>query len=207
MGSSLDRQGQIKPETLSSYLSALRSYHIEHELPINVFGSLRPKGSPSFLQTKPCVCPSLKRYSPGSPTTPPSIVNTNEINLDTAYKVAPTTWRNYLQKGLVSSQLLQLTRPDVSFSEFDQYVTLRLKRSKTDTQHCGVLIIIAVTYEQTCPVAALRRLFNQDPRPSDAPLFSCSNNVALSRRYVMGRLSLLQRLPCYLEPKEYPLPY
>ena len=43
----------------------------------------------------------------------------------------------YLRKGRVSSQLLHLTRSDVSFSEFDQYVTLRLKHSKTDTQHCG----------------------------------------------------------------------
>ena len=52
MGSSFDRQVQIKPETLSSYLSALRPYHIEHELPVDVFGSLRLKGSPSFLQTR-----------------------------------------------------------------------------------------------------------------------------------------------------------
>lgn len=108
-------------------------------------------------------------------------VNTNEISLDTAYKVA---W------ALTASfQDVELTGSDVSFFEFDQYVTLRLKRNS------GVLIIIAATYEQTCPVAALQRLFNQD-LPSDASLFCCGDTVAFSRRYVIDKASPKLRVSC-----------
>lgn len=193
-----NKQGQIKPETLLSFLSALRSYHIEHELPVQVFQSLRLKqlirGGKSFFPSSkalrlPITKDILSKISTHSP------INTNEINLDTAYKVA---WAGFLRLGEItyekselphdSFQALHLTRPDVSSSEFDQYVTLRLKRSKTDTQHTRVLVIIAATYEQTCPFAALRRLFNQDPRPSDAPLFCRSNTIAFSRRWAIDRL-------------------
>ncbi len=52
-----------------------------------------------------------------------------------------------------------LTRSDISFAEGDQYAILYLKRSKTDTEHTGVQIILAATGEQMCPVAALRKLF------------------------------------------------
>lgn len=100
-------------------------------------------------------------------------VNTNEISL------TPRT--RWLGRALTASfQDLQLSGSDVCFFEFDQYVTLRLKRNS------GVLIIIAATYEQTCPVAVLQRLFNQD-LPSNASLFCCGNTVAFSRRYVIDK--------------------
>ncbi len=80
----------------------------------------------------------------------------------------------------------KLTRLDISFAEGDQYATLQLKQRKTDIEHTGVQIILAATGEQTCPVASLKRLFIQDPRPPNAPLlrlssvaFSCQNVVAI----------------------------
>ena len=81
----------------------------------------------------------------------------------------------------------KLTRSDFLFAEGDQYATLRLKRSKTDVEHIGVQIILAATGEQTCPVAALRRLFIQDSRPPNAPLFRLSS-VAISRQNVVAIL-------------------
>ncbi len=63
-----------------------------------------------------------------------------------------------------------LTRSDISFAEGDQYAILRLKRSKINMEHTGVQIILAATGELTCPVAALRRLFIQDPCSPNAPL-------------------------------------
>ena len=75
----------------------------------------------------------------------------------------------------------KLTRSDISFAEGDQYATLRFKRSKTDVEHTWVQIILAATGEQKCPVAALRRLFIQDPRLPNAPLFNLSS-VTFSRR-------------------------
>ncbi len=64
-----------------------------------------------------------------------------------------------------------LTRSNISFADWDQYVILRLKQSKTDSENTRVQIILAATGEPTCPVAALRKLFIQDPCPPNAPLF------------------------------------
>ena len=64
-----------------------------------------------------------------------------------------------------------LTRSDISFAEGDQYAILRLKRSKTDTDHTGVQFMLAATGERKCPIAALKKLFIQDPRPANAALF------------------------------------
>ena len=42
---------------------------------------------------------------------------------------------------------------------------LRHKQSKTDTNHTGVLIMLAATNDATCPVTALRSLFTHNPQP------------------------------------------
>ena len=80
-----------------------------------------------------------------------------------------------------------LTRLDILFAESDQYAILQLKRSKTDTEHTGVQIILAATGEPTCPVAALRRLFIQDPHPPNALLFRLQSS-AFSRQAVVNIL-------------------
>lgn len=48
-------------------------------------------------------------------------------------------------------------------------------------------IILAATSERTCPVAALRRLFIQDPHPANAPLFRLQS-AAFSRQGVVNIL-------------------
>ncbi len=80
-----------------------------------------------------------------------------------------------------------LTRSDISFAEEDQYAILQLKQSKTDTEHTGLQIILAATGEPTCPVAALRRLFIQDPRPLNPPLFRLQSS-AFSHQAVVNIL-------------------
>lgn len=57
----------------------------------------------------------------------------------------------------------KVTKSDVSFVEGNQYAILRLKQSKTDTEHTGVQIVLAATGEKTCPVAALAHLYASDP--------------------------------------------
>ena len=100
------------------------------------------------------------------------------LNVDTAFKVACAGFMRMGELTYTAAELkkdsfkeTKLTRSDISFSEGDQYAILRLKQSKTDVEHTGVQIILAATGEPTCPVSALRRLFIQDPRPADAPLF------------------------------------
>ena len=54
-------------------------------------------------------------------------------------------------------------------------------------EHLEVQIILAATGEPTCPLAALRRLFIQDPRPPNAPLFRLQSS-AFSRQAVVNIL-------------------
>lgn len=118
----------------------------------------------------------------------------DDLNTDTAFKVA---WAGFMRMGEItytateakkaSFSETKVTRSDISFAEGDQYAILRLKRSKTDTEHTGVSIILAATGEKTCPVRALRRLFIQDPRPLNAPLFRFSSS-AFSRQNVVAIL-------------------
>lgn len=67
----------------------------------------------------------------------------DKLNIDTAFKVA---WAGFGRLGEIkyteaevkktSFEKTKLTRSDISFSEGDQYATLRLKRSITE--HTGV---------------------------------------------------------------------
>lgn len=86
-----------------------------------------------------------------------------------------------------SFQELHLTRSDIIFSENDQYATLRLKRSKTDANHTGILIMLAAKTSLCCPVQALRSLFTHDPQAPSSPLFAF-NNTSFTRRYVIDQL-------------------
>ncbi len=116
-----------------------------------------------------------------------------DLNINTAFKVA---WAGFLRMGeftytkieLTNRKLFiitKLTRSVITFSQNDQHVILRLKRSKTDVKHTGVEIIIAVTNDFTCPVTALRELFMLDPQPGNALLFSLANGAAFARNPVI----------------------
>ncbi len=116
------------------------------------------------------------------------------LNVDTAFNIA---WTGFMRLGEITYTATEakksifaetkLPRSDISFEEGDQYATLRLKRSKTDVEHTGVQIILAVTGQQTFLVAVLRRLFIQDPRPPNAPMFKLSS-VVFSRQNVFAIL-------------------
>ena len=66
---------------------------------------------------------------------------------------------------------MKLTRGNIIFGDGDKHAIITLKRSKTDIKHKGVKIIIAATNSLTCPIKALRMLFEQDPQPQTKPLF------------------------------------
>ncbi len=122
------------------------------------------------------------------------LLSMTDLNVDTASKVA---WAGFMRMGELTYTAAEakkatfaetsLTRSDISFAEGDQYAIVRLKQSKTDMEHTGVQIILAATGEPTWPVAALRRLFIQDPRPPNAPLFRLQSS-AFSRQAVVNIL-------------------
>ncbi len=72
----------------------------------------------------------------------------------------------------------------------DSYLRKHTAQARPDkARRCPELpqIILAATGEPTCPVAALRRLFIQDSRPHNAPLFRLQSS-AFSRQAVVNIL-------------------
>ncbi len=196
-GSTLPKQGQIKPDAVLSYLSAFKLYHIDRGLSLRGFDDPRMTliikgGRRLFPSKKQNRLPITKEIL--EKITEKELLSITDLNVDTAFKVA---WAGFIRMGELTYTAAEakkttfaetgLTSSDISFAERDLYAILRLKRSKTDTEYTGVQIILAATGEPTCPIAALRRLFIQDPRPANAPLFrlQCS---AFSRQAVVNIL-------------------
>ena len=111
----------------------------------------------------------------------PSPISRDDINMNAAFKLAfagflrmkeftHTKQRAADSQAFVSANL---TRSDVRLAA--DHATVRLKRSKTDKDHLGVTIVVAATGEHNCPVLALQQLFENDPQPGDAPLFSLAS--------------------------------
>ena len=196
-GGSSPKQGQVQPDMVASYLSGLLSYHIDHHWPVIVSEDLRldqilQGGQSLFLEVKKDCFPITKEISEQITATVP--VTKDDFNIDTVFKIARAGFLRlgeitYSPADLKKSSFINLkvTRSDVRFAENDQYAVLRLKRSKTDVKHTGVQIILSATGERTCPVAALRRLFNHVKRSASAPLFMLSN-AAFSRVSVISIL-------------------
>jgi hypothetical protein len=76
-----------------------------------------------------------------------------------------------------------LTRSSTTFGERDQYAVLQLKRSKTDVKHKGIEILLAATYNSTCPVAVLRLLFKR-PKSAISLLYSGLGNTFKYKAFV-----------------------
>ncbi len=122
------------------------------------------------------------------------LLSITDLNVDTAFRLALASFMRMGELTYTAAETKQatfaetgLTKSDISFAEGDQYAILRLKRSKTDTENTGAQIILAATSEPTCPVAVLRRLFIQDPRSPNAPLFRLQSS-AFPRQAVVNIL-------------------
>ena len=170
--------GQLKPSTIASYLSALRSYHIERRIDTAVFDSphlLRlVQGARSLFPGRrrerlPVTRDILSKITP----TPAS---QDDYNIDAAFKLAFAGFlcmgeftHTRAREGAQSFTTTGLTRSDVTLSS--DHAIVRPKRSKTDKMHQGVNILVASTGDSNCPVIALKNFIQADPQPSSAPLF------------------------------------
>ena len=90
-GSTIPKQGQVKPETMSNYLSALKSYHIDRHLSLEAFDTPRialiiKGGKKLFPKQKATRLPITKDILEKIIENKP--VNVDELNIDTAFKVA-----------------------------------------------------------------------------------------------------------------------
>jgi integrase len=189
-------ESKLSPDAILSYLSAIQSAYIDRQLPTTAFES-------KWLQR---IIAGIRRTAPNRqknqalPITPDilskitlpynSRKDVNSLNINAAFKLA---FAAFLRSGeftyddrLDSRTFVNttLTRSDVTFSDSYDHLVLRLKRSKTDTKHLGVDIIVAATGTRTCPIAALRDLFELDPQPPVAPLFRLQNSAFTYSRVV-----------------------
>jgi hypothetical protein len=184
--STLSKQERIKLDIMTAYLVDVRSYHIDKKLSTQAFENSRlawiiKGGKRLFHQTKAkrlSITKDILQKIINQKIINHSTTIKNEANVDAAFKSA---WVGFLRLEEITYTIAEakkpsfartkVTREDVSFAEFDQYATIRLKRSKTDTDHSGVQIILIATNEDTCPILALRHLFRIDFQPPSAPLF------------------------------------
>ncbi len=147
-GTTAPHMGRLKPSTLRGYVAGIRSHHVDLGEPVTVFEDPLIRRlldgaaslNPSLTRTRlPITRDILAKIITNKPTT-------SDINLDAAFTLA---FAGFLRLGEVtySKQEAQsksfaathATRSDISFSNNDDHMLLRLKRSKTDTSHVGSL--------------------------------------------------------------------
>ena len=170
---------RVKPAIMERYIVALRSYHIDRNEDAVV---LRDPSLMRLLDgAKYIYAEAKEKRNPITKTilqdiTSFAVTTVKDYNIDAAFKLAfaaclrlgeITYTKTDLQMDFTASKT---TRSDIRFA--DDHFVLRLKRSKTDTNHEGVDIIVAKTGERICAYTALQRLYTHDPQPPDAPLFS-----------------------------------
>lgn len=197
----------VAPSTIRGYISALRSYHVHHNLPLDVFDNellhLTLRGISNCFQKPtrnrlPLGQDILRKILAVKVANPSGVYHRNYLNFSCAIIVA---YAGFLRLGEITYDKRDLLnfpnfkhrhvlRSDVQF--WSDHATLHLRHTKTDRDNKGVYIRLPRTDNDFCPVAALRRLFSEDPQPHDAPLF----------RFIQQgfpRQTLVQWIRTYLE--------
>ena len=128
-GSTAPKQGQIRPKTVKTYISALKSYHLNYNFPTHAFSSPRIHRILSgaqllFSNTKKDRLPITKNILEKIISVIPILIG--DLNIDTAFKVA---WAGFLRMGeftytnaKAQAQTFvntKLTRSDITFSKGD----------------------------------------------------------------------------------------
>jgi hypothetical protein len=192
---------RVSPDTIQANLSAIRSMHIDCRLDDSALDSLwvkrvlagvrRSYKSPGTKQAAPMTEEMLRRITYAGPPdveildlSGPQEMNLTEfqeLNFAVASKVAHAGFLRTGEFTVLDSQAKEdpettkntrLTRSDITFSADDSHVILRLKRSKADTEHKGVDVVLAASPGSSiCPVMALRKLFRARNLPGSHPLF------------------------------------
>jgi hypothetical protein len=192
---------RISPDSIQANLSAIKSIHVDRRVECFVFdspwikrilaGIRRCYSSPRSKQAEPMTEEVLQRITDVNTT------NLQQLNFSVASIVA---FAGFLRMGEFTIkdsqakeppevyQQTRLTRSDVTFGADDSHAILRLKRSKSDVDHHGVDVLLAASPgSPTCPVIALRKLFNTQPLPDSAPLFGWSGKP-LKRTWMINNM-------------------
>ena len=167
----------LKPQSIKVYLSAIRTWHIEHGLP-------SPTEDAPQLQA---LLRGIKRLHgcPADSRLPitPSLLRSFRLFLNLSYPDHLTLWGAMLVAFfgfLRSNELLALTRSDLSRTEEGYDVSIR--HSKTDPFRAGAVIRLRPTGDGTlCPVVTLDHLLRQLPPGPAQPVLQLQGGPKLSR--------------------------
>ena len=175
---------RLKGTTLEGYISGLRSYHVDHMLPVSVFtsGTFKRivKGSyeiygrakrPRF----PITHEILSRITEDKPQ------SINDLNLHAAYllsfaaflRIGEITYNSNDEPGSEWFHETKVTRSCVTFSANNDHIVLHFKRSKIDIRNEGVSIVVPAIDSLLCPVKA-PSAFGQQTHNHTAPSSSAS---------------------------------
>lgn len=192
----------LQPKTIKSYLSAVRSLHVDADLPFEVCespvvqrlirGIKRYHGERARNPKLPITIELLRRLCG-------RLASSSSLS-DVLFMAAATlAFAGFLRCGEFTLErekfnpAAHLSRSSVQFlpsGDSPTHLLLSLPSSKTDPFRKGVSISVAAAPNAaTCPVAALQHLFLLDPRPPSSPLFfDTSTNLPLSRSHFISSL-------------------
>lgn len=182
---------QLSPQTIYSYLSAIRYLHISNGFPDPHFSSMSqlsyvlkgikrtPRPVPSSRHRLPITPPILQALRSSSPS------DTDNIMLWAACCLA---FFGFMRVGEFTCPTVSdfsprmLARSDITVDSHanPSLITVNLKCSKTDPFGRGVTILLKRTGETLCPVASMLAYFAATT-PMEGPLFCFWNGASLSR--------------------------
>jgi hypothetical protein len=179
--------GKIKPETLSNYISVIRSYYIDLGHLIAAFKdytikralaraiSLFPSTKKSKLLIIKDILDKIVTFSPCKA----------DININAVFMMAFTGFLYigeiiYPNRKAKDFSIIKALYSDVRIAPNSHLIVFYLKWSKIDKTYSGINIQIAtILGDYLCPIAAIIQLFNYDPWPLSDPLFSVNNKAFL----------------------------
>jgi hypothetical protein len=185
---------KVKPETAKGYITAVRSFHLEHNLSVIAFNDPRVdlviRGGKRVYSDKgkrvrlPLTASILLRIVN-------ELRNDEEgINIKTALCVA---FAAFLRSGeftwdswTAQHHQFHLSRNHIQFNS--NSVMLTLPASKTDPYRKGVIIPLASSSSPLCPVTALRNLYSLYPRPASQPLFSRPFGQPFTKQFMISKI-------------------
>jgi hypothetical protein len=192
--------GRVQPKTIKAYLSAVRSLHVDADVPFTacespvvqrlIRGIKRFHGEkdrkPVQPITRAILLAILAQLQPGA-------IAGHTVQ----YAALCLAYAGLLRSGEITTgssgkdASLKLTCDAIQvFPDFENttYITLTLPGSKTDPFRKGVTLTIAAAPGlASCPVAAVKRLYTEFPRGGSAALFEGTDGKALSyKAFVAG---------------------
>ena len=197
-GNTTPLMGQLQGTTIRTYVAALRSVHVDLDLPTTVFesphtqrlinGAINLFPARSKIDRRPLSREMLLKVI--SPAATKGETSIDTLNANAAFTMAfagfmrmgEFTHKQAELKDHTKFKAERLTRRCVTRSTAEDYYTLFLPRSKTDYDNTGVRIVIATANDDACPYHHMKKLLIGDPNGHDAPLLRLSSGAFTKER-------------------------